>query len=49
VTWILSDACGVHDYNIVEKSFVFELEIRELSIGTVACIACRWLGVLQLV
>jgi hypothetical protein len=47
VTWILSYACGVHASNIVEKSFVFELEIRELSLGTAACLACGWLGVLQ--
>jgi hypothetical protein len=47
VTWIFSYACGVHASNIVEKSFVFELEIRELSLGTAVCLSCGWLGVLQ--
>jgi hypothetical protein len=45
MAWILSYACGVHAPNIVEKPFVFELEIRELSLGTAACLACGWLGV----
>jgi hypothetical protein len=47
VAWILSYACGVHAPNIVEKPFVFELEIRELSLGTTTCLAYGWLGVLQ--
>ena len=47
VAWILSYACGVHDHNIVEKPFAFELEIRELSLGTATCLACGWLGVFQ--
>jgi hypothetical protein len=46
VAWILSYACGVHASNIVEKSFVFELEIKELSLGTATCLAYWWLGVL---
>jgi hypothetical protein len=49
VTQIFSYACGVHASNIVEKSFVFKLEIRELSLGTATGLAYGWLGVLQLV
>jgi hypothetical protein len=47
VAWILSYACGVHAPNIIEKLFAFELEIIELSLGTAACLAYGWLGVLQ--